>query len=99
MPPTEFELAFPSSERPQTYALDGPATGIGIKEMYTFWISRSVVGIYDTTKDIDHTVHVRNVKYAVEGTSSSSSSSSSSFPVIPFRDIGRQQNVANWSYF
>jgi hypothetical protein len=39
-----------------------------IQQVYTFWISRSVVGIYDTAKDIDRTVHVRNVKYAVEGT-------------------------------
>jgi hypothetical protein len=30
MPPAGFELAVPASERPQTHALDGAATGIGI---------------------------------------------------------------------
>jgi hypothetical protein len=28
MPPAGFERAIPASERPQTYALDGAATGI-----------------------------------------------------------------------
>jgi hypothetical protein len=36
MLPTVFEPAIPASEPQQTYAFDGPATGIGIKEMYTF---------------------------------------------------------------
>jgi hypothetical protein len=29
MPPAGFKLAIPASERPQTHALDGAATGIG----------------------------------------------------------------------
>jgi hypothetical protein len=29
MPPVEFEPAIPASERPQNYALDRRATGIG----------------------------------------------------------------------
>jgi len=29
MPPVEFELTTPTGERPQTYALDRAATGIG----------------------------------------------------------------------
>jgi hypothetical protein len=36
MPPTEFEPAIPAGDPPHTYAFDGAATGIGIKEMYTF---------------------------------------------------------------
>jgi gamma-glutamylcysteine synthetase len=36
MPPTELEPAIPASEPPQTHAF---ATGIGIKELYTFFIS------------------------------------------------------------
>ena len=32
MPPAGFESAIPAGERPQTYALDGAATGIGYKE-------------------------------------------------------------------
>jgi hypothetical protein len=30
MPPVEFELKIPTKERPQTYALDRAATGIGL---------------------------------------------------------------------
>jgi hypothetical protein len=30
MPPAEFEIAVPASERPQTHALDRTATGIGM---------------------------------------------------------------------
>ena len=30
MPPVGFEPAIPANERPQTYALDGAATGTGI---------------------------------------------------------------------
>jgi len=29
MPPVEFELTISAGERPQTYALDGAATGTG----------------------------------------------------------------------
>jgi hypothetical protein len=29
MPPAEFETIIPAGERPQTYALDGAATGTG----------------------------------------------------------------------
>jgi hypothetical protein len=29
MPPSRFELANPASKRPQTYALDRAATGVG----------------------------------------------------------------------
>jgi hypothetical protein len=32
MPPAGFELAIPLTERPQTYAFDHEATGIGIRE-------------------------------------------------------------------
>jgi hypothetical protein len=31
MPPVEFEPTIPASARPQTYALDRAATGIGVK--------------------------------------------------------------------
>ena len=34
MPPAEFELAIPASDRPQTLALDRSATGIGILCFY-----------------------------------------------------------------
>jgi len=31
MPPVGFELTISAGERPQTYGLDGAATGIGLK--------------------------------------------------------------------
>jgi hypothetical protein len=34
MPPAEFEPAILACERPQTHALDGAATGIGICSLY-----------------------------------------------------------------
>jgi hypothetical protein len=33
MPPVGFDPAIPASARPQTYALDGAATGIGVAEV------------------------------------------------------------------
>jgi len=32
MPPTEFETAIPTSERPQIHALDRAATGIALQK-------------------------------------------------------------------
>jgi len=34
MPPAGFEPTIPGSERRQTYALDGAATGTGMKDVY-----------------------------------------------------------------
>jgi hypothetical protein len=34
MPPVGFEPTIPASEQPQTYALDGAATGIGFSIFY-----------------------------------------------------------------
>jgi hypothetical protein len=42
MPPTEFELTIPESERPKVHALDGAATGIGNVKWLVFVIERTV---------------------------------------------------------
>ena len=42
MPQTGFEPAAPANERPQTHALDRPATGIGILGFYEVEIIRGV---------------------------------------------------------
>jgi len=39
MPPVEFELAVPGSERPQTYALDRAATKLFLITPQTFHLS------------------------------------------------------------
>ena len=39
MPPAGFEPAVPASEQPQTHALDGAATGIGLYFQMHFYIS------------------------------------------------------------
>jgi hypothetical protein len=38
MPPAGFEPAIPAGERPQTYALDRAATGIGVVECMCMWL-------------------------------------------------------------
>jgi intergrase/recombinase len=41
VPPAGFESAIPVSERPQTYALDSAATGIGLRKNYFEQMERS----------------------------------------------------------
>jgi hypothetical protein len=41
MPPVELEPTSPASARPQTYALDGAATGIGTITLYFAKIMQS----------------------------------------------------------
>jgi hypothetical protein len=41
-----FETAIPATKRPQTYALDRAATGIGQK--YTYWLVNQVESIVPT---------------------------------------------------
>ena len=47
MLPARFEPAIPASERPQTHALDRSATGIGVKAVRLYLLSKalSVTGV------------------------------------------------------
>ena len=46
MPPVGFEPAIAPSERPQTYAVDRAATGIGIRKCITFKRSTKVICLF-----------------------------------------------------
>jgi hypothetical protein len=43
MPPVGFELTIPASGRPQTYALDRAATGIGLNFTFTKFKSNLII--------------------------------------------------------
>ena len=46
MLPVEFEPTIPAGERPQTYALDRAATGMGIKKLIAFHKTRGVIIVF-----------------------------------------------------
>jgi hypothetical protein len=55
MPQVGFEPAIPTSARPQTYALDPAATGIGILSKNKETNIVSVLNFYDVVKDAINT--------------------------------------------
>jgi hypothetical protein len=46
MPPARLEPAIPATKRPQTYALDRAATGIGIILDYAYYLSIRFVYVH-----------------------------------------------------
>jgi len=47
MPPVGFELTISEGERPQTYALDRAATGIGITLIYDCYKTQNMKSLCD----------------------------------------------------
>ena len=52
MPPVGFEPTIPADERPQTYVLDGAATGIG-----KHWYHNTIELMCDIISDCDQNIN------------------------------------------
>jgi len=57
MPPVEFEPTISAGERPQTYALDRAATGIGMNVIYKSYYPKLITGQFEIAGSSPRSIH------------------------------------------